>query len=48
MVTDGTIIDYDGNRKHPRFADYVLYSGGMAIAIVEAKEEDEDHMKGRK
>jgi type I restriction enzyme, R subunit len=48
MVTDGTIIDYDGNRKPPRFADYVLYSGGMAIAIVEAKEEDEDHMKGRK
>jgi type I restriction enzyme R subunit len=40
--------DSEGNRKDPRFADYVLYHGGIAIAIVEAKEEDEDHLKGMK
>ncbi len=44
MVTNGTVIDSEGNRKPPRFADYVLYHGGMAIAIVEAKEEDVDHV----
>jgi type I restriction enzyme, R subunit len=48
VITNGTIIDSEGNRKPPRFADYVLYHGGMAIAIVEAKEEDEDHLKGIK
>ena len=48
LVTDGTIIDSEGNRKPPRFTDYVLYHGGMVIAIVEAKEEDEDHLKGMK
>lgn len=47
-VTDGGIIDSKGNRKTPKFADYILYHGGMAIAIVEAKEEDEDHLKGMK
>jgi type I restriction enzyme R subunit len=48
VVTYGTIVDSEGNRKPPRFADYVLYAGGMAVAIVEAKEEDEDHLKGMK
>jgi type I restriction enzyme R subunit len=48
QITDGTIIDSAGNRKPPRFADYVLYHGGMAIAIIEAKEEKEDHQKGIK
>jgi type I restriction enzyme, R subunit len=42
LVTDGTIIDSEGNRKPPRFADYILYHGGMAMAIVEAKEENEE------
>lgn len=46
VVTAGAIIDTKGNRRPPRFADYVLYHGGMAIAIVEAKEEDEDHLEG--
>src|SRR5689334_22130475 len=48
QITNGAIIDSEGNRKPPRFADYVLYYGGFAIAIVEAKEEDEDHLKGLK
>ena len=48
QITDGAIIDSEGNRKPPRFADYVLYYGGFAIAIVEAKEELEDHLKGIK
>lgn len=48
LVTNGTIIDSQGNRKPPRFADYVLYHAGMAMAIVEAKEEAEDHLKGMK
>ena len=48
VITSGTIIDSNGNRRPPRFADYILYHGGMAIAIVEAKEENEDHLKGMK
>jgi type I restriction enzyme R subunit len=46
VVTYGAIMDSKGNRRAPRFADYILYYGGMAIAIVEAKEENEDHLKG--
>jgi type I restriction enzyme R subunit len=37
QVTDGTIIDSQGNRNPPRIADYILYHGGMAIAIIEEK-----------
>lgn len=48
QVTDGTIIDSHGNRNPPRIADYILYHGGMAIAIIEAKEEEEEHLKGMK
>jgi type I restriction enzyme, R subunit len=48
QLTDGTIIDAEGTRKPPRFRDYILYHGGMAIAIVEAKEEDNSHLKGIK
>jgi type I restriction enzyme, R subunit len=48
LVTKGAIIDSEGNRKPPKFADYVLYHGGMAIAIIEAKEEDMDHLSGMK
>jgi len=45
-ITDGKIIDSKGNRNPARFADYVLYQGGMTIAIVEAKDEDKDHLMG--
>jgi type I restriction enzyme R subunit len=46
LVTNDKIIDSQGNRKPPRFADNILYHGGMAMAIVEAKEENDDHLKG--
>jgi len=45
-VTDGKILDANGNRNPKRFADYVLYHGGMIIAIVEAKDEDKDPLIG--
>ena len=45
-VTDGKIIDANGTRNPKRFADYVLYHGGMIIAIVEAKDEGKDHLVG--
>ncbi len=47
-ITDGKIIDSRGNRNSARFADYVLCHGGMFIAIVEAKDEDKDHLLGLK
>ena len=47
-ITDGKIIDAKGTRNPARFADYVLYRGGMMIAIVEAKDEDKDHLLGMK
>jgi type I restriction enzyme, R subunit len=45
-VTDGKILDSKGTRNSKRFADYVLYHGGMIIAIVEAKDEDKDPLVG--
>ena len=45
-ITDGKIIDANGTRNPQRFADYVLYHGGMIIAILEAKDEDKDHLVG--
>jgi len=45
-VTAGGIIDANGTRKPSKFADYILYHGGMAIAIVEAKAEDVSHLEG--
>ena len=36
-ITDGKIIDAQGNRNTDRVADYVLLHGGMIVAIVEAK-----------
>jgi len=45
-ITDGKIIDSKGNRNPARFADYVLYHGGMMIAIVEAKDEEKDPLLG--
>ena len=45
-VTDGKILDANGKRNPPRFADYVLYHGGMIIAVVEAKDEDKDALVG--
>ena len=47
-VTDGTILDEKGNRDPPKEADYVLYHGGLAIAIVEAKKASIDHLQGMK
>ena len=47
-ITNGKIIDAKGNRESPKFADYVLYHGGMIIAIVEAKDEEKDHREGMK
>ena len=46
-VTDGKIIDAQGNRNPDRFADYVLH-GGMIVAIVEAKDENKDPLIGLK
>src|SRR5688500_17270447 len=48
LVTDGKIIDAKGNRNPGRFADYLLLHGGMIFAIVEAKDENKDHLLGLK
>jgi type I restriction enzyme, R subunit len=47
-VTDGKIIDAQGNRNPDRFEDYVLLHGGMIVARVEAKDENKDPLIGLK